>query len=149
MICNGLVDWLIRYPMTAVVTVVFTSCPTRGGQQRNQFKFKSDIFGRRDFTNRAILERYEINRATFKYYVTKQATRSIARLVQLASDLIECLTIIIIIITLSLLVEVVLVLAVKVVVVTYTVDSRYLDLGYLEQPLISKRKSDPCFSIEI
>ena len=23
--------------MTAVVTVVFTSCPTRGGQQRNQF----------------------------------------------------------------------------------------------------------------
>ena len=43
---------------------------------------------------------------------------------------------------------VVLVLAVKVVVVTYTVDSRYLDLGYLEQPLISKRKSDPCFRIE-
>ena len=37
MICYGLVDWLIRYPMTAVVTVVFTSCPTRGGQQRNQF----------------------------------------------------------------------------------------------------------------
>ena len=35
--CYGLVDWLIRYPMTAVVTVVFTSCPTRGGQQRNQF----------------------------------------------------------------------------------------------------------------
>ena len=29
MICyGGLVDWLIRYPMTAVVTVVFTSCPT-------------------------------------------------------------------------------------------------------------------------
>ena len=24
--------------MTAVVTVVFTSCPTRGGQQRNQFR---------------------------------------------------------------------------------------------------------------
>ena len=23
--------------MTTVVTVVFTSCPTRGGQQRNQF----------------------------------------------------------------------------------------------------------------
>ena len=38
MICYGLVDWLIRYPMTAVVTVVFTSCPTRGGQQRNQFR---------------------------------------------------------------------------------------------------------------
>ena len=37
MICYGLVDWLIRYPMTAVVTVVFISCPTRGGQQRNQF----------------------------------------------------------------------------------------------------------------
>ena len=37
MICYGLVDWLIRYPMTAVVKVVFTSCPTRGGQQRNQF----------------------------------------------------------------------------------------------------------------
>ena len=37
LICYGLVDWLIRYPMTAVVTVVFTSCPTRGGQQRNQF----------------------------------------------------------------------------------------------------------------
>ena len=30
-----------------------------------------------------------------------------------------------------------------------TVDSRYLDFGYLEQPLISKRKSDPCFNIEI
>ena len=26
--------------MTAVVTVVFTSCPTRGGQQRNQFRGK-------------------------------------------------------------------------------------------------------------
>ena len=38
LICYGLVDWLIRYPMTAVVTVVFTSCPTRGGQQRNQFR---------------------------------------------------------------------------------------------------------------
>ena len=38
LICYGLVDWLIRYPMTAVLTVVFTSCPTRGGQQRNQFK---------------------------------------------------------------------------------------------------------------
>ena len=37
LICYGLVDWLIHYPMTAVVTVVFTSCPTRGGQQRNQF----------------------------------------------------------------------------------------------------------------
>ena len=41
LICYGLVDWLIRYPMTAVVTVVFTSCPTRGGQQRNQFIFFS------------------------------------------------------------------------------------------------------------
>ena len=41
LICYGLVDWLIRYPMTAVVTVVFTSCPTRGGQQRNQFSKKS------------------------------------------------------------------------------------------------------------
>ena len=25
----------------------------------------------------------------------------------------------------------------------------YLDFGYLELPLISKRKSDPCFNIEI
>ena len=34
--------------------------------------------------------------------------------------------------------------------VTYsTVDSRYLDFGYLENPLISNRKSDPCFNIEI
>ena len=31
----------------------------------------------------------------------------------------------------------------------FTVDSRYLDFGYLEQVLISKRKSDPCFNIEI
>ena len=31
----------------------------------------------------------------------------------------------------------------------HTVDSRYLDFGYLELPLISKRKSGPCFSIEI
>ena len=30
--------------MTAVVTVVFTSCPTRGGQQRNQFSIKPDFF---------------------------------------------------------------------------------------------------------
>ena len=30
-----------------------------------------------------------------------------------------------------------------------TVDSRYLDFGYLEQPLISNRKSDPSFNIEI
>ena len=29
--------------MTAVVTVVFTSCPTRGGQQRNQFKYTIQI----------------------------------------------------------------------------------------------------------
>ena len=47
MICYGLVDWLIRYPMTAVVTVVFTSCPTRGGQQRNQFSVKQEV-NRRD-----------------------------------------------------------------------------------------------------
>ena len=31
----------------------------------------------------------------------------------------------------------------------FTVDSRYLGFGYLEKPLISKRKSDPCFNIEI
>ena len=31
----------------------------------------------------------------------------------------------------------------------YTVDSRYLDFDYLELPLISKRKSDPCVNIEI
>ena len=31
----------------------------------------------------------------------------------------------------------------------YTVASRYLDFGYLEQPLISKRQSDPCFNIQI
>ena len=43
MVCYGLVDWLIRYPMTAVVTVVFTSCPTRGGQQRNQFIEESGV----------------------------------------------------------------------------------------------------------
>ena len=43
MICYGLVDWLIRYPMTAIVTVVFTSCPTRCGQQRNQFIQKQTI----------------------------------------------------------------------------------------------------------
>ena len=31
--------------MTAVVTVVFTSCPTRGGQQRNQFRsFRPALF---------------------------------------------------------------------------------------------------------
>ena len=30
-----------------------------------------------------------------------------------------------------------------------TVDSRYLDIGYLEQPLISKKKSGPCLNIEI
>ena len=33
--------------------------------------------------------------------------------------------------------------------IEYTVDPRYLDLDYLEYPLISKRKSDPCFNIEI
>ena len=31
----------------------------------------------------------------------------------------------------------------------YTVNSRYLDFDYLEQPLISKRKSGPCFNTEI
>ena len=30
-----------------------------------------------------------------------------------------------------------------------TVDSHYLDFGYLELPLISKRKSDLCFNIDI
>ena len=30
----------------------------------------------------------------------------------------------------------------------YTVDSLYLDFGYLELPLISRRKSDPCFNID-
>ena len=30
---------------------------------------------------------------------------------------------------------------------THTVDSRYLDFGYLEEPLISKRKSGPCLNI--
>ena len=30
-----------------------------------------------------------------------------------------------------------------------TVYSRYLDFGYLEQPLISKKKSGPCLNIEI
>ena len=30
-----------------------------------------------------------------------------------------------------------------------TVDSRYLDFGYLEQPLISKNKPGPCSNIEI
>ena len=28
-----------------------------------------------------------------------------------------------------------------------TVDSRYLDFGYLEQPLFSKRKSGPCLNL--
>ena len=28
-----------------------------------------------------------------------------------------------------------------------TVDSRYLDFGYLEQPLISKTKSGPCLNL--
>ena len=30
-----------------------------------------------------------------------------------------------------------------------TVDPRYLDFDYLEQPLISKRKSGPSFKVEI
>ena len=32
---------------------------------------------------------------------------------------------------------------------SYTVNSRYLDFGYLESPLISKRKFGPCFNTEI
>ena len=31
----------------------------------------------------------------------------------------------------------------------YTVDSRYLELAYLEKPLISMWKSGPCFNTEI
>ena len=31
----------------------------------------------------------------------------------------------------------------------YTVDSRYLDLAYLEYALISKRKSGPCLNMKI
>ena len=31
----------------------------------------------------------------------------------------------------------------------YTVDPRYIDFDYLEKPLISKRKSGPCFNTEI
>ena len=30
-----------------------------------------------------------------------------------------------------------------------TVDSRYLELAYLEQPLISKWKSSPCLNMKI
>ena len=30
-----------------------------------------------------------------------------------------------------------------------TVDSRYLDFGYFEQPLISKKNSGPCYNTEI
>ena len=40
----------------------------------------------------------------------------------------------------------------KEIILTYfvtTVDSRYLDFGYLEWPLISKRKSGPSLNIEI
>ena len=33
--------------------------------------------------------------------------------------------------------------------ITCTVDSSYLDFGYLEQPLVSKKKSGPCLNIEI
>ena len=32
---------------------------------------------------------------------------------------------------------------------TYTVDPCYLDFGYLDQLLISRRKSNLCFNIEI
>ena len=34
-------------------------------------------------------------------------------------------------------------------VILNTVDSRYLDFCYLEQPLILKRKSGPCYNTEI
>ena len=37
----------------------------------------------------------------------------------------------------------------RVHVYVYTVNSRYLDFGYLESPLISKRKFGPCFNTEI
>ena len=33
--------------------------------------------------------------------------------------------------------------------VAFTVNSSYLDFDYLELPLISKRKSGPCFNTEI
>ena len=33
--------------------------------------------------------------------------------------------------------------------IKHTVNSRYLDFGYLESPLISNRKFGPCFNIEI
>ena len=36
-----------------------------------------------------------------------------------------------------------------VIALSYTVDPRYLDFDYLELPLISKRKSGPCFNTEI
>ena len=35
------------------------------------------------------------------------------------------------------------------IVMSYTVDARYLDLAYLELPLISKWNSGPCFNMEI
>ena len=48
--------------MTAVVTVVFTSCPTRGGQQQNQFSllfaFSKDFFKPHYLTD---LYSYDIN----------------------------------------------------------------------------------------
>ena len=37
--------------------------------------------------------------------------------------------------------------AVAVTSLRHTVDSRYLDFGYLEQPLISKRNSGPCLNL--
>ena len=30
-ICYGLIDWLMHYPVKAVITVVFTSCAHFGG----------------------------------------------------------------------------------------------------------------------
>ena len=36
---------------------------------------------------------------------------------------------------------------IKTLIKSYTVDSRYLDFGYLEQPLIPKRKSGPCLNL--
>ena len=38
-------------------------------------------------------------------------------------------------------------LILKVPIIENTVDSRYLDFGYLEQPLISKTKSVPCLNL--
>ena len=66
MICYGLVDWLIRYPMTAIITVVFTSCPTRGGQQRNQFIYAVAIRGENQSKYRKDPERRKKSRKDAK-----------------------------------------------------------------------------------